>query len=91
MKTNFLTIALAALIPLIIGFIWYGPLLFQKPWMKQLGLKKESLKEKNAILIFTLSYVFSFFIAFFLQFIVICFYFFDFLIMNPIERIRAIL
>ena len=71
MKTNFLTIALAALIPLIIGFIWYGPLLFQKPWMKQLGLKKESLKEKNAILIFTLSYVFSFFIAFFLQFIVI--------------------
>jgi len=71
LKTNFLTIALAALIPLIIGFIWYGPLLFQKPWMKQLGLKNDSLKKRNTILIFTLSYVFSFLIAFFLQFIVI--------------------
>tara|TARA_B100000795_G_C22791370_1_gene437105 strand:+ start:1304 stop:1798 length:495 start_codon:yes stop_codon:yes gene_type:complete len=71
METNFLTIALAALTPLIIGFIWYGPLLFQKPWMKQLGLTKDSLKVENIFLIFMLSYFFSFLIAYFLQFIVI--------------------
>jgi hypothetical protein len=34
---NFLTTAVAALIPLVIGFIWYGPLLFKKAWMKEVG------------------------------------------------------
>jgi hypothetical protein len=71
METNFLIFALAALIPLIMGFIWYGPLLFQNAWMKQLGFTEESLKGGNMALIFILCYVFSFLMAFFLQFIVI--------------------
>jgi len=71
METNFLIIALAALIPLVMGFIWYGPLLFQNAWMKQLGFTEESLKGGNMALIFILSYVFSFLLAFFLQFVVI--------------------
>ena len=60
METNFLIFALAALIPLIMGFIWYGPLLFQNAWMKQLGFTEESLKGGNMALIFILCYVFSF-------------------------------
>ena len=71
MEINFLIFALAALIPLIMGFIWYGPLLFQNAWMKQLGFTEESLKGGNMALIFILCYVFSFLMAFFLQFIVI--------------------
>lgn len=71
METNLLVFALAALVPLVMGFIWYGPLLFQNAWMKQLGFTKESLKGGNMLLIFILSYVFSFMIAFFLQFLVI--------------------
>ena len=71
METNFLFIALAALVPLVMGFIWYGPLLFQNAWMKQLGFTEESLKGGNMALIFILSYVFSFMIAFFLQFITV--------------------
>jgi len=71
METNFLIFALAALIPLIMGFIWYGPLLFQNAWMKQLGFTEESLKGGNMALIFILCYVFSFLMAFFLQFIAI--------------------
>jgi hypothetical protein len=71
METNFLIFALAALVPLIMGFIWYGPLLFQNAWMKQLGFTEESLKGGNMVLIFILCYVFSFLMAFFLQFIVI--------------------
>ncbi|MEN8856662.1 MAG: DUF1761 domain-containing protein [Flavobacteriaceae bacterium] len=71
METNFLIFALAALIPLIMGFIWHGPLLFQNAWMKQLGFTEESLKGGNMALIFILCYVFSFLMAFFLQFIVI--------------------
>lgn len=71
MEINFLILALAALAPLVMGFIWYGPMLFQKAWMKQMGFTEESLKGGNMGLIFFLSYVFSFMIAFFLQFIVI--------------------
>ncbi len=71
METNYLFIALAALVPLVMGFIWYGPLLFQKAWMKQMGFTEESLKGANMAVIFILSYVFSFMLAFFLQFITI--------------------
>ncbi len=71
MQTNFLFIALAALVPMIMGFLWYGPLLFQNAWMKQLGFTEESLKGGNMALIFILSYVFSFMLAFFLQFITV--------------------
>lgn len=71
MTTNYLILALAALVPLVMGFLWYGPMLFQKAWMKQMNFTEESLKGANMALIFILSYVFSFMIAFFLQFIVI--------------------
>ncbi len=53
------------------GFIWYGPLLFQKAWMKQLGFTEESLKGGNMGVIFLLCFIFSFMMAFFLQFIII--------------------
>jgi len=71
MEINFLILALAALVPLVMGFIWYGPMLFQNAWMKQLGFTEESLKGGNMAVIFILSYVFSFLMAFFIQFIVI--------------------
>ena len=71
MEINFLYVALAALVPLVMGFLWYGPMLFQKAWMKQMGFTEESMKGANMGLIFLLSYVFSFMLAFFLQFLVI--------------------
>jgi len=71
MEPNYFYLALAALVPLVMGFIWYGPMLFQKAWMKQMGFTEESLKGGNMLLIFILSYVFSFLLAFFLQFITI--------------------
>ena len=70
METNYLFLALAALVPMVIGFVWYGPL-FGKAWMKQMGFTEESLKEGNMVLTLILSYVFSFFVAFFLQFITV--------------------
>ncbi len=71
MEFNFLTTALAALMPLVMGFIWYGPILFQKAWMKEMGFTEESLKGGNIALIFVLSYVLSFLMAFILQTLVI--------------------
>ncbi|CAM1349563.1 DUF1761 domain-containing protein [Tenacibaculum insulae] len=70
MKFNFLMCALAAVVPMIIGFVWYGPL-FGKAWMKEMGFTEESLKGGNMALIFGLSYVCSFLIAFVLQTLVI--------------------
>jgi hypothetical protein len=70
MEVDYLIFFLTALVPLVIGFIWYGPI-FGNAWIKEMGFTKESLPGQNRILTFILSYVFSFLIAFFLQFIVI--------------------
>ncbi len=65
MEMNFYIFFLAALVPLVIGFVWYGPL-FGNAWMKELGFTKESLANKNRVLTLILSYVFSLFLAMFL-------------------------
>lgn len=71
METNYLAILGAAFIPMIMGFIWYGPMLFQKAWMKEMNFTQKDLEGGNMLLIFGLSFVFSLMIAFFLQFLVI--------------------
>ena len=65
MEMNFLIFFIAALVPLVIGFVWYGPL-FGNAWMKEMGFTKESLQDQNTAITFLLSYVFSLFIAVFL-------------------------
>lgn len=62
-KVNFLITALAALIPLVMGFIWYNKSVMGKAWIKSTGLTEEQLKGANMPLVFILTYVFSFFIA----------------------------
>lgn len=59
-----LVCAATALIPLVFGFIWYHPKVFGKIWMVGAGLTEESAKTMNMPLVFGLTYVFSFFIAF---------------------------
>ncbi|MEN8913557.1 MAG: DUF1761 domain-containing protein [Polaribacter sp.] len=70
MEMNFNVLFLAALVPMIIGFVWYGPL-FGNAWMKEMGFTKESLAGTNMVKTLIISYVFSFFIASFLMFVVI--------------------
>ncbi|CAL2062307.1 DUF1761 domain-containing protein [Tenacibaculum sp. 190524A05c] len=62
MEFNFLICAVAALIPLVIGFVWYGPL-FKNAWMKEMGFTEESMQGANMPLIFGLCYVLGFIIA----------------------------
>lgn len=71
MEINFLAILVAALVPLIMGFIWYNPKTFGNAWMRESGLTAESLKKGNMALIFGLTFIFSFLIAFALQFVTI--------------------
>jgi len=65
LQPNMLVTALAALIPTIIGFIWYNPKVFGKAWMAGAGLTEESAKGINMPLVLGLGYVFSFMMAFF--------------------------
>jgi hypothetical protein len=69
-ETNWLAIAVATLIPLIVGFAWYNPKLFGNAWMQTLGYTEEDLKGANMAIIFGVSLVLAFFLAMFLAFYV---------------------
>jgi Protein of unknown function (DUF1761) len=56
---NFTVIALAALIPMAIGFVWYNPKVLGKAWMESAGMTEESMKGANMALIFGLSFLFA--------------------------------
>jgi len=71
LEINLKIIVLAALIPLVIGFIWYNKKVFGTAWMKAAGVTEEDGKGANMVLIFGLTFVFSFFLAFSMQFMVI--------------------
>jgi hypothetical protein len=71
MTMNPLILAIAALIPLVVGFIYYHPKTFGNAWMTTSGLTEESLKKGNFALICFLCYVFSFLLASFVTNLVI--------------------
>jgi Protein of unknown function (DUF1761) len=52
-------IPIAALVPLIIGFIWYNPKVCGTAWMNAAGLTEEKMKGANMGLVFFLTYLFS--------------------------------
>ena len=61
---NIFVLLAAAVIPLLLGFIWYHPKVFGNAWMKASGMTEEKAKGANMALIFILVYVFSFLLAF---------------------------
>jgi hypothetical protein len=71
MNVNFLVILGAALVPMVMGFIWYNPKVLGKAWSAVAGMTEEKMKGGNMALIFGLAFLLSFFMAFGLQFLVI--------------------
>ena len=72
LQPNLLVSALAALFPLALGFVWYNPKVFGNAWMAGAGLTQETAqKDFNMPLVFGLNFVFSFFIAFSLNFMTV--------------------
>lgn len=71
MNINIVAVLVAALIPMVMGFVWYNPKVFGGVWQRECGLSDEKMKSANMALIFGLSLVFSFILAFGLQFMVI--------------------
>lgn len=67
MEINFYAVLVAALTPLVVGSLWYSPLLFGKAWMKENNLTEEDLKKGSMLKIFGLTFVFSIMFAMVLQ------------------------
>lgn len=65
-EINFIAIIVAALIPNILGAIYYGPL-FGKPWMDSLGYTKSDFEGRNEPLIYGSALLLSFVVSFFLK------------------------
>jgi hypothetical protein len=42
-EINYFAVLLATLATVMIGFLWYSPVLFGNAWMKEIGFKKEDL------------------------------------------------
>ena len=63
MEMNFYMLFVAALVPMIIGFVWYGPI-FANAWMKEMGFTKESLEGTNMVKTLFICYVMSLLVAF---------------------------
>lgn len=63
MPENFYMYFVAALIPMVIGAIYYHPAVFGGAWMKVNDFTEDSLKKGNMAVIFGASYVFSVMLA----------------------------
>ena len=63
MPTNWWMFFVAALIPMLIGSLWYGKMMFGNKWMKTNGFTEESLQGGNMAVIFGVSYLFSVMVA----------------------------
>ena len=64
MEINFLAVVVAALVPTVMGFIWYHEKTFGKAWAEGAGMTEEKMKSGNMPMIFGIALLFSFFLAF---------------------------
>lgn len=71
MNLNFVIIIAAAIVPMVLGFIWYNPKVFGKAWMDAAEMTDEKIKGANMGVIFGVSLFLSFMLAMSLQFMVI--------------------
>ena len=62
-EANWLAVALCAVSSLVLGGIWYSPMLFAKAWQQAAGLSDDQLKNGNMAKILGLTFVLSFIAA----------------------------
>lgn len=68
---NFPILSLAALVPLVVGFIWYHPAVFGNAWMQAAGVNPEQAKNTSMVKTMGLTFLMSFLLAMIIQFLVI--------------------
>lgn len=67
-EVNYLSLVLAVVVNMAVGFLWYSPVVLGKPWMKERGFTKESMKamQKEAAKSYVLSAIVAVFVAYIL-------------------------
>jgi hypothetical protein len=68
---NIPAIIVAALVPMVVGFIWYHPKVLGTIWMRESGMTEEKAKQGSMAVKVGLSLLFSIMIAFVLNSIVV--------------------
>lgn len=63
MESNWYFVFVSALIPMLTGFLWYGPKTFGNVWMREAGVSEEKIKSSNMIMILGFTYLFSVFLS----------------------------
>jgi hypothetical protein len=63
MNINYIAVLVAAVSAFVIGGMWYSPILFGNPWMRETGLSDETLKKRSMGVVFGTSFVLSLLIA----------------------------
>lgn len=60
-EINYLAVLVAGIAAMAVGFVWYGPMLFGKQWMKLMGHTKESMEaaKKEIGKTYAISFVFT--------------------------------
>ena len=67
-EINYIAVVVAALIPNVLGAIYFGPLL-GKQWLRSLNFTTDDMKGRNEALIYGSALLLSFIVSFFLKFI----------------------
>lgn len=67
---NHIAVLVCAVLSLVIGGVWWSPILFARAWQREVGLTDEELRRMNPLkvfgLTFVLAYLASYNLAFFL-------------------------
>ncbi|MCB0382241.1 MAG: DUF1761 domain-containing protein [Psychroserpens sp.] len=71
MEFNFLAILVAAIVPIVLGFVWYNPKTLGNTWAREAEMTEEKMKSGNMPVIFLVSLLLSFILAFFIQMLTI--------------------
>ena len=61
---NYWAVIVAAVSTFALGSLWYSPLMFEKPWMKELGFTKKGMGKPNMLKTFGIAFILMFIIAF---------------------------
>ena len=67
-QINHLAVVLSAMMSLVIGALWYSPVLFERQWQNAAGISDEQLKMANPLKIFGITFLLALLMSYNLAF-----------------------
>lgn len=65
---NYWGVLVAAVVPFLLGWAWYSPMLFGKQWMELKGIKPDPSKNKEAMMCMAWGFAMELVMAFFMSY-----------------------